>query len=76
MEERFIENLIEALEIEEHEVSLSDEFRNYEEWDSLNRLSLIAMLDDEYNLQIETEEFESLKTVEDLMNRINEDIKE
>jgi len=70
MEEKFIANLKEALEIEDHEVLLSDKFRDYEEWDSLNRLSLIAMLDDEYGIQIENTEFEKLITVGDLLNKI------
>ncbi len=70
MEEKFIIDLKEALEIEEHEVALTDKFRDYEEWDSLNRLSLIAMLDDEYGVQIENKEFEALITVADLINKI------
>lgn len=72
MQEKFIESIKEALEIEDHEVNLGDHFRDYEEWDSLNRLSLIAMLDDEYGVQIETAEFEQLETVEDLLKTVQE----
>lgn len=68
MKEEFINKLREALEMEDRaEVNLSDNFRDYENWDSLNRLNLIAMLDDEYGVQIENEEFENLKTVGDLL---------
>ena len=70
MEDKFIESIKEALEIEGHEVNLEDRFRDYEEWDSLNRLSLIAMLDDEYGVQIENAEFEQLKTIADLFNKV------
>ena len=70
MEEKFIESIKEALEIEDHEVNMEDRFRDYEEWDSLNRLSLIAMLDDEYDVQIENREFEQLLTVQDLLNMV------
>lgn len=68
MRKEFINKLREALEMEDGaEVNLNDNFRDYENWDSLNRLNLIAMLDDEYGVQIENEEFENLKTVGDLL---------
>ena len=66
MEQKFIENLKEVLEIEDYEISMEDEFRNYEEWDSLAYLSVIAMLDEEYELQIEEAEFKKIRTVKDL----------
>lgn len=71
MQEKFIENFKEALEVEEGTtVALEDKFRELEDWDSLARLSVIAMLDEEYNLQIEEEDFEKLVTVEDLFNKV------
>ena len=63
MEQQFIEKLKEVIEIEDHEVALEDEFRNYDEWDSLTYLSVIAMLDEEYGVEIETEDFKKLRTV-------------
>lgn len=66
MQQQFIDAFKEALEIE-GEVQLEDHFRDYDEWDSLARLSLIAMLDDEFGVQIEDAEFEQLKTVGDLI---------
>lgn len=68
MERKFIELFKEALEIEEREVNMDDEFRNYDEWDSLAYLSVIAMYDEEYDKQIEQAEFDKLRTVEDLFN--------
>jgi len=57
----------EALELEAGiEVSFSDAFKELEEWDSLARLSLIAMLDEEYDVELESEDFDKLNTVEDL----------
>ena len=70
MKEKFINSLKDTLEIQNREVQLSDNFRDYKEWDSLAQLSLIAMLDDEYNVAIENEEFKKLITVEDLMNEV------
>jgi acyl carrier protein len=70
MKEKFINSLKETLEIQNREISLSDKFRDYKEWDSLAQLSLIAMLDDEYGVAIENEKFMKLITVEDLMNEV------
>ena len=70
MEEKFIENLRETLEIDSRELQLSDEFRHYDEWDSLGQLSLIAMLDEEYGVEIENEDFARLKTLQDLLDEI------
>ncbi len=70
MKEEFIESLKEVLEIEDRDIQLSDNFRDYDEWDSLGQLSLIAMMDDEYGVVIEESEFSELKTVEDLLNAV------
>ena len=70
MEEKFIELFKESLEIEARELELSDEFRHYDEWDSLSQLSLIAMLDDEYGVEIENEDFAMIKTLQDLINEV------
>lgn len=72
MEEKFITAFKEALEIEDREIQLTDVFRDYGEWDSIGQLSLIAMLDEEYGLQIEGEEFEKLETVEDLFKAVQQ----
>ena len=64
----FIEQLKEVLEVEDRELNPNDEFRNYDEWDSLVYLSVIAFLDEEYDIQIEEAEFQKLNTVEDLYN--------
>jgi acyl carrier protein len=72
MQEKFITSFKEALElIDEFEVNLDDEFRTYEAWDSLSQLSLIAMLDDEYGIQIEQDEFAKMRTVGDLLSKVS-----
>lgn len=67
--ERFIELFKEATEIEQ-EVQMTDEFREYEDWDSLAYLSVIAMMDEEYGVQIEGTEFKKLRTIQDLFDAI------
>lgn len=67
--EKFIDLLREALERED-EIQMSDNFRNYDEWDSLAYLSVIALLDEEYDVQIEEAEFKQLKTVQDIYDAV------
>ena len=69
METKFIEAFKEALERED-EINLTDEFRTYPEWDSLAYLSVIAMLDEEYGVIIELEDFRKQLTVGALMEEV------
>lgn len=66
MATKFLEMITEALEIEGRTITMKDAFRDYEEWDSLARLSLIAEIDDVYNIVIEDEVFKNLLTLNDL----------
>jgi acyl carrier protein len=70
MENIFLAQIKEVLEIDNREILLSDIFRDFDEWDSLSRLSLIAMLDDEYEVEIEEEMFKTLITIGDLYNEV------
>jgi len=70
MEEKFIKDFKEILEMENDEIQLSDRFREYEKWDSLAYLSLIAMIDEDYDIQIEGNEFKKLNTIQDLIDAI------
>lgn len=65
--EKFISNLAEALERED-EIRMEDDFRDYDEWSSLAYLSIIAMMDEMYDTQLEQAEFNKLETVQDLYN--------
>ena len=68
--QKFLDTLKEALEIEDREIQWSDKFRDYEEWSSINQMSLVAYLDDEYEVSIETNDLENLETIEDLYNEV------
>ena len=61
--EKFIQLFAEALE-HEGEIRMEDEFRNYEEWGSIAYLAVIAMMDEEYDAQMEEADFKKLRTVQ------------
>lgn len=67
----FIEKFAEAIELDGTSILTPEtEFRTLDEWDSLSYLSVIAMIDEEFDVQIETPEFKQLKTIEDLYNTV------
>lgn len=70
MKDKLLACLAEVLEVEDRELNLCDEFRSYPEWDSLARLSVVAMLDEEFDVIIEDSTFNKLITIEDLLNEI------
>jgi acyl carrier protein len=72
MEKEFLEKLKDALEVENRELNFTDKFREYPEWDSLAFLSVIAMIDEEYDVIIEGKDFKKLETVGDIFNAIKE----
>lgn len=44
------------------------EFRNLDEWSSLMALSIIAMVDEEYNVTLQGNDMKSAATIEELYN--------
>jgi len=47
------------------------EFRELEEWSSLIALSVIAMIDEEYDISIGGQEMRSVNTIGELFNLVN-----
>lgn len=73
--EDFINELIEALEIdpEEKNLTLETDLRNLEEYDSLGVLSIIAMIDKHFNKQIPSSDFNKVTTINSLIDLIGQD---
>lgn len=72
MEDKIKGALREAMDNDDLEINAGDNFREYEDWDSLAYLSMIAALDEEFGIEIEDEVFEQLTTVEDLVKAVKE----
>jgi len=65
--EFFLKQIKEILEIEERELSFDEPFRDIESWDSLALLSVIAMIDDEFDVIIKGNQFKELITLNDVV---------
>lgn len=70
MEQKFLDLIKDVMEIENRDISLSDNFRDYDEWDSLANLSLVAMLDDEYNVVINAQKFKKMNTLQEIFDAV------
>ena len=75
MEDKIKDAFREAMDNDDLEIELTDTFRDYDDWDSLAYLSMIAALDEEFGVEIENEEFEKLETVQDLMDAVEGKVK-
>lgn len=74
MEDVFLQKMAGVLEVTDRTLNLDDKFRDYDEWDSLAFLSLIAMIDEEYDVIIEGKEFKQLQTVGDVVDSIKQKV--
>lgn len=67
----FIEHFAEQFEDTEVSVFQPDtNFKELEEWSSLMALSVIAMVDEEYDIRIKGDDIRSSETIEDLFNLV------
>ena len=66
--EKLVAIIKEALELEH--VELNDFLDSYDTWDSLGRLSLIALIDEHFDIQISDKEFNEFETVNDVFNSL------
>ena len=54
------------------EITATTAFRDLDEWSSLIGLSVIAMVDEEFDVALEGDDVKNSVTVEDLYNRVIE----
>lgn len=67
----FIEKFAEQFEeTAPEQITASTEFKSLDEWSSLTALSVIAMIDEEYDVAIKGDDINSASTVEDLFNKV------
>ena len=67
----FIEHFAEQFDETEEVVFTSDTvFKELDEWSSLIALSIIAMADEEYDVQLKGDDILASRTIEDLYDRV------
>jgi len=67
--ERFIENFTDLFdETDPDTITATTQFKNLDEWSSLVALSVIAMVDEEYDVEFRGDDIRGSNTVEDLYN--------
>lgn len=67
----FIENFVEAIEIEDASgITEKTVFKELEEWYSLAALATISMVDDEYGVTITNKDLRAVDTLEELFNLV------
>lgn len=65
----FIENFAAQFdETDASEFKAETEFKKLDEWSSLLALSIIAMVDEEYDVRIKGDDIRNSRTIEDLYN--------
>lgn len=60
----------EAMELDEGELKAESILADYEEWDSLSKLSLLALAKRKYDKYITADDLRGFKTVSDICNYI------
>ena len=67
--EKFIENFAAQFEDTDASVFVAEtKFRELDEWSSLISLSIIAMVDEEYDVALKGDDIRNSETIEDLFN--------
>ena len=67
--DQFIENFVDLFdETDPNTIQATTHFKEVEEWSSLVALSVIAMIDEEYDVEFRGDDIRSSNTVEDLYN--------
>lgn len=68
--DKFIVNMAEALEVDSSELRATTEFKDLASWDSLAALSVIAMIDESFNVSVGGDDLEKSTTLGDLWDLV------
>lgn len=68
----FIANFADQFdEIDAETLTAETNFRNLDEWSSLVALSVMAMVDDEYEVELKADEMRKTNTIQELFDLVN-----
>lgn len=66
--DELLTKIADLLEVEA--IDPQKQFKDYEEWDSFTRLSVLAMLDADYHVQMTYQQLEEFPTIADFCKKI------
>ena len=69
---KFIELLREQYLEELGDINLNTNFRALPGWDSMTGMTILLMIEENFNVKVDNEQFKKLSTIEDLFNIINQ----
>lgn len=73
--DQFIEYFADLFdETDSEDITATTQFKDLEEWSSLVALSVIAMVDEEYDVEFRGDDIRNSKTVEDLYNVVKKKV--
>lgn len=68
----FIQNFADQFdEVDVETLNGETEFRMLDEWSSMMGLAIMAMVDDEYNVQLKADEMRKAETIQELFDLVN-----
>ena len=63
-----LELLEDLFDMDEGTLEVSDELASLENWDSMAKLSLIVLMDDEFGKTLKSEEIKRFRTIQDILD--------
>ncbi len=67
---RIIEIIASVLEMNSSEINLDSNTDNVESWDSMKQLFMVSELEQEFNIEFDTDEMEKMKSVKIIVDII------
>lgn len=69
--ESFIEKFAFAIEVDTDKLAPETQYKDLSQWDSLNALSIIAMVDADYGITLSGQAINDSRTIEDLWKLVS-----
>lgn len=68
--DEFINKIAEILDVSKFEINLNTEFRKIKGWSSMKGFLILIIMEDDYQIKIDIEEFLNIKTINELYSKI------
>ena len=70
-ENDLLDSLVDVFDKDVDEMNIDDIFKEYDEWDSVAALSLVASIEDNFEIIISGDDIDNFNTIRDILNFIN-----